>query len=214
MSARHLLRELRTKGIAYRLGSAPDKLWLGPREKVAPDLLHHVLAHKEDILTILRSEQFDWTDLEERAAQIGCDRPRSMTLAYEAVIGTPDDVVNRWNYLISRMKPQTELSDWLKDEAMTFLTTKWPTAAAEIGWSEVEVWGVHPLSARTRIDCHGLFMTAASWPDRSIQIAQLNQGHAVLTTKQNPEIAVPRTIFASEAIPVWKALTVQPGAIN
>jgi hypothetical protein len=162
MSARTLIRSYARRGILIEPGSAPNKLAIEPVEKLKPGELHQIAAAKAQLLRHFEALRLDWCDIEERACLLCADELNGVTpmaAAYEMLVGDFNAVRDRWTALLDAMQPTTRLAEKLQSKSREMLGVDWLPRAIEAGWSERELFGIHPTAPKVRVDAEGLVTT-------------------------------------------------------
>ena len=206
MSARALVRSYARRGIRIEPGSAPNKLAVEPVEKLKPGELEQIAAAKPKLLRHFEALRLDWCDLEERACLLCADELDGVTpmaSAYEMLVGDFDAVRDRWASLIDAMQPTQLLAEKLRTRSRELLNAEWLPRAVEAGWSERELFGIHPTAQKVRVDAEGLVtaIILASW---QLRLLDLDSKAAQLITPSGSVLMHPRRLNCSYAVPFWE----------
>lgn len=206
MSARALIRSYARRGVRIEPGSTPNKLAIEPVEKLKPGELHQIAAAKAQLLRHFEALRLDWCDIEERACFLCADELNGVmpiAAAYKMLIGDFDAVRDRWASLIDAMQPTTRLAEKLRTRSSELLNAEWLPRAVESGWSERQLFGIHPTAPKVRVDAEGLVtaIILASWP---LRLLDLNMEAAQLITLSGSVLVHPRKLNCSHAVPLWE----------
>ena len=216
MSARHVLFDLVSRGIEFELCS-DGRIKVVPFNQLSDTEVAKLRSNRTLIASALRGAEIGWMDLEECAALIAEEQANmhaavNMARAYQQEIGPPDAVVDRWRYLFAKARTRERLGQEVKNYATAILETRWPATAADLGWSERELWGISPttrhrgdcLQLRTRgtdrVDAHGLFTGIAVSPF-GITIETIDHDFARLRTSTGAVLTHPRKRWCHYAVP-------------
>jgi hypothetical protein len=206
MTARTMIRSYARRGIRIRPGSAPDKLIVAPAEKLKSGDIEQIKAAKPQLLRHFDALRLDWCDIDERAYILCADELYGVTpmaAAYEMLVGDFDAVRDRWAVLIDAMQPTTRLAEKLRSKSGEMLDADWLPRAIKAGWSERELFGIHPTAPKARVDAEGLVtaIILASWP---LCLRDLDGDAAQLITPSGSVLVHLRKLNCSFTVPFWE----------
>ncbi len=206
MTARTMIRSYARRGIRIRPGSAPNKLSIAPAEKLKPGDIEQIKAAKPHLLRHFDALRLDWCDIEERACILYADEldgVTSMAAAYEMLVGDFDAVRDRWAAQIDAMQSTTRLAEKLRTSSQELLDADWLPHAIKAGWSERELFGIHPTAPKVRVDAEGLVtaIILASW---QLRLLDLDSKAAQLITPSGSVLVHPRKLNCSFTVPFWE----------
>ncbi len=206
MSARALVRSYARRGVQIQPGTAPNKLAVDPVEKLKPGELEQIAAAKPQLLRHFEALRLDWCDIEERACLLcedELDGVTPMAGAYEMLVGDFDAVQDRWAALIDTMQPTTLLAETLRSKSREMLDAEWLPRAVMAGWSERDLFGIHPTAPKVRVDTEGLVtaIILASWP---LWLLDLTGQVARLVPPSGKHLIHPRRLDCSFTVPFWE----------
>jgi hypothetical protein len=126
-----------------------------------------------------------------------------MATAYEMLVGDFDAVRDRWAALIDAMQPTTRLAAKLRIKSREMLSVDWLPRAIETGWSERDLFGIHPTAPKVRVDAEGLVtaIILASW---SLRLLDLDKEAAQLMTPSGSVLVHRRKLNCSFTVPFWE----------
>jgi hypothetical protein len=216
MNIFELVPEIITRGVAFKV-KGPANVSVCPADRCTETEIDFLRVHKLELIDLIRQYEQPWSDIEERAAMIGAGSSSGwcMAGAYEHCLGDVEQVVARWRHLFSRCEPQSSFGELLRDGSEFLLAeTHWPEMAANLGWSERELWGISPtaehMSTRAQtgydgVDCHGLF-TAMALSSFHLEIENLTPHMATLVSGQSgSQLTHPRRRWWTASIPSWES---------
>jgi hypothetical protein len=206
MTARAMIHSYARRGIRIERGSAPNKLAIEPVEKLKPGELHQIAAAKAQLLRHFEALRLDWCDIEERSCLLCADElggTTPMAAAYEMLVGDFYAVRDRWAALIDAMQPTTRLAAKLRTKSRELLNANWLPSAIEAGWSERDLFGIHPTAPKVRVDAEGLVtaIILASW---SLRLLDLDKEAAQLMTPSGSVLVHRRKLNCSFTVPFWE----------
>jgi hypothetical protein len=206
MTARTMIHSYARRGIRIERGSAPNKLAIEPVENLKPGELHQIAAAKTQLLRHFEALRLDWCDIEERACLLCADELGGVTpmaAAYEMLVGDFNAVRDRWTALLDAMQPTTRLAEKLQSKSREMLGVDWLPRAIEAGWSERELFGIHPTAPKVRVDAEGLVTTIilAPW---QLSLRDLDGDAARLITPSGSVLVHPCKMNCSFTVPFWE----------
>ena len=206
MTARTMIRSYARRGIRIKPGSAPNKLSIAPAEKLKPGDIEQIKAAKPQLLRHLEALRLDWCDIEERACFLCADELNGVTpmaAAYEILVGDFNVIRDRWAALIDAMQPTTRLAEKLRTRSRELLNAEWLPRAIATGWSERDLFGIHPTAPKVRVDAEGLVtaIILASWP---LRLLDLDGEVARLVPPSGKPLIHPRRLNCSYTVPLWE----------
>jgi hypothetical protein len=206
MTARRMIRSYARRGIRIKPSSAPDKVTVAPAEKLKPGDIEQIKAAKPKLLRHFEAQRMDWCDIEERACLLCVDELDGVTLmaaAYQMLVGDFDAIRDRWEALIDAMQPTTQLAEKLQSKSREMLSVDWLPRAVVAGWSERDLFGIHPTAPKVRVDAEGLVTSIilASWP---LRLLDLNGEAARLVPPSGKPLIHPRRLNCSYTVPFWE----------
>jgi hypothetical protein len=141
-AAARLLETARAAGLSFEVDG--DRLVVEIDSEPPPELLAELRAHKPELIAILRPAPSD--NLAERAALVeyGAGVPRGWAEGFAALCTMPAPTgfsSERWARIV--------------DAAGVFID-KWASKAAELGWSDLDVFGCDPDRPAARFDAMGI----------------------------------------------------------
>ena len=84
------------------------------------------------------------------------------------------------------------------------LHADWVIDAAVFGWTDVELFGLHPTAPNVRVEAMGLVVSIACSPfSRPVEVSSLTSADAVLQTGTGARLRYSR-FKATERVPIWK----------
>ena len=93
----------------------------------------------------------------------------------------------------------------LKDTALDFLTGQFAARAIELGWSDIELFGLFPGAPRHRFSAQGLVPSLA-WSVHELELVALTADAAAFRTKRGATLRKPRRLTEPEiSVPFWEA---------
>lgn len=153
------------------------------------------------------------TDFEERAAVLeyegGVDRRiaekrTAVEFGFASKEALQDALVAQWQGEVMAMTiPDSPSNFWrqaLTSARQAFLQG-WVKQAAALGWTEIDLFGVHPKAAEARIDCKGLIPILAGRPILAITrdecVIDVGDGRRLTFYRANHNVY-------GEAKPIWE----------
>ncbi len=164
----------------------------GPREMLTPARIDELRRHKAELLAALATPDFD----------AGLLRQGTETLAgwehgFNDVDSLHSEVVRRWAAEIDQLAKLRAVSPEgakaLK-QAQTFISDGWALQAVQLGWDEVELFGVCPRAPWARLDRKGAAFggaVRAVTQDAVTYVGGLRRYRAIINND-------------SGAIPIWE----------
>mgnify|MGYP005990349791 CR=1 FL=1 len=152
---------------------------------------------------------------EERAGFLefdaGVERKAAEGLAaaehgYRSVHALYDDLVNSWRRRLAAMWIEEGLSGFwplVIADALKVFENGWANHAASLGWSETDLFGVHPHASEERLDCKGLIPGLAGRRILAItrDDARIDSGNGAFLTFYRAGHDT-----YGEAVPIWEVL--------
>jgi hypothetical protein len=95
--------------------------------------------------------------------------------------------------------------DQLIQDSLRFIN-QWGDEAASLGWTDIDLFGVHPSAPAYRFDCMGLVLLITGR-----KILELNVGRAVLLSPRGSRLTYRRLIETGKSTPLWHLQNLQNG---
>jgi hypothetical protein len=123
-----------------------------------------------------------------------------------AAEGGPADGIPGWRHGVCGFTPHTAIGEKVHAASLAFLNSDLATVAADLGWNELELFGVFdhedPAVINRRPDAKGIivFVALAVWPGTRIE--SFHASHSVIVTGSGGVFISPKR-FAASSIAFW-----------